>query len=499
MRPSTSASPSCASRASGPRCPNPRSKPSRPRCSPPPTAAGEFIIRQGEPGRHLHVLTSGETDVRMHAPGGVVITVAELSAGACFGEMSLLSGDLTSADVIARTDCQTLTLDRRTFEALVAGEPQLLREFVRMVSKRLRESNVAMGAAREKEKGLTRFLQDARTELYGEIVGASPAIRTLQTQIDAQAKLDGPVLIEGERGTGKELIARLIHFRSARKDAPLLSTDCAQIAETPWGDKLFGDYRPRAGGHGTAAARQLPGSRRRRARSCSRTSPRCRAPSRTGWRRTSRSRRAAPGGDRRRVRIIATCREGLDDPANARNVSPALARHPRGADARRPAASAAQAGHRRAGGALRGQARAAARQAGARAGRRGAGQARHARVPGRQRPRAGGGDPARGDPHRRPADRVRGDLPRRARAGVALGVQPALASRAAGAARAAPLPARGRRRWPRWCSRSSSTSAGSCRRGLAGTSGRCSCGRSGGRCWSCRSSSPAAPGAPSAR
>jgi len=204
--------------------------------------AGEYMIRQGEPGRHLHVLTEGEADVRVHA-AGTVVAVSTIPPGACFGEMSLLSGDPTSADVVAKTDCETLTLDRPAFEALVAGHPQLLLEFVRMVSRRLRDSNAAIGAARQKEKGLTRFLQEAPAERDIEIVGDSPLLRSLQRRIDALALGDDPVLIEGEAGTGKELIARLIHFRGERRDAPLLGANCAQIAETPWGDKLFGDYR----------------------------------------------------------------------------------------------------------------------------------------------------------------------------------------------------------------------------------------------------------------
>ncbi len=220
-------------------------------------AAGECIIRHGEPGRHLHVLTKGEAEVRVHAGNGAVMTVATMSAGACFGEMSLLSGDVTSADVVAVGACETLTLDRPAFEALVAQQPQLLREFVRMVSRRLKDSNAAVGAAREKEKGLTRFLQDARAEQYGELVGKLQATREMLRRIDALAPLDGPVLIQGERGTGKELAARLIHFRGPRREAPLLCTDCAQIAETPWGDKLFGDYRRAPGDQGPAPVSYL--------------------------------------------------------------------------------------------------------------------------------------------------------------------------------------------------------------------------------------------------
>ncbi len=287
--------------------------------------SGEFIIRHGEPGRHLHVLTSGQAEVRVRATSGTVINVATLSAGACFGEMSLLSGDVTSADVVASTDCETLTLDRLTFEALVADQPRLLREFVRMVSRRLRDSNVAMGAAQEREKELTRFLQEARTEQHDEFVGTLPATRALQRQIDAQAELDGPVLIQGERGTGKELIARLIHFRGARKEAPLLSTDCAQIAETPWGDKLFGDYRRVADEQGpppTVSYLDLAKGGTIVLKNID------------SLPRAIQERLAAFLADdtyatrvpRRSVRIIATCRDNLSDLARAHRVSPALAR-----------------------------------------------------------------------------------------------------------------------------------------------------------------------------
>ena len=287
-------------------------------------AAGACIIRHGEPGRHLHVLTKGEAEVRVHAGNGAVMTVATMSAGACFGEMSLLSGDVTSADVVAAGACETLTLDRPAFEALVAQQPQLLREFVRMVSQRLKDSNAAVGAAREKEKGLTRFLQDARAEQYGELVGKLQATREMLRRIDALAALGGPVLIQGERGTGKELAARLIHFRGPRREAPLLCTDCAQIAETPWGDKLFGDYRRALGdqgpspvsyldlaGGGTIVLKNidaLPRAIQDRLAAFIGGEP-----------------QAAPANGAG-VRILATCRGDFHELAAAERVSPALAR-----------------------------------------------------------------------------------------------------------------------------------------------------------------------------
>ena len=242
-----------------------------------------------------------------------------------------------------------------------------------MVSKRLRESNVAMGAAREKEKGLTRFLQDARTELYGEIdrrlarhPGAAEADRH-----PGDARRPGP-----DRG-------RAGHRQGTHRPPDSLS-------ERPEGraaaqHRLRADRRDAVGrqavrrlstAHPTARDRLRPSATstsRAAARSCSRTSPRCRDPPRTGWRRTSRSRRAARAATTAGCAIIATSCEGLDDPANARNVAPALAGVLAAQTLGVPPLRRAQAGHRRARGALRGQARAAARQAGAGAGRRGAG------------------------------------------------------------------------------------------------------------------------------
>jgi transcriptional regulator with AAA-type ATPase domain/ferredoxin len=210
--------------------------------------AGDIIIRQGEPGSRLSILTSGKAEVRVQTESGVVATVATFREGDCFGEMSLLTGDPTSAEVAAVEDSETLALDRYAFNRLVAANPLLLHEFVRILSRRLRATDVAIGAAREKEEDLTRFLQEEKSDQYGVLIGKDKAAKELRKQIDEQAQLDTPLLIQGGRGTGKELVARLIHFGGPRKDAPLLGADCGQITENPAGDQLFGPYDRRAAG-----------------------------------------------------------------------------------------------------------------------------------------------------------------------------------------------------------------------------------------------------------
>ncbi len=57
------------------------------------------------------------------------------------------------------------------------------------------------------------------------------------------ARVDATVLIEGETGTGKELIARAIHFSSARKQGPFIAANCAGFTDSLLGSQLFGHKR----------------------------------------------------------------------------------------------------------------------------------------------------------------------------------------------------------------------------------------------------------------
>jgi transcriptional regulator with GAF, ATPase, and Fis domain len=58
-----------------------------------------------------------------------------------------------------------------------------------------------------------------------QLIGRSPSIRTIDTDIDCAARSDAKVLITGETGVGKEVVARLIHQRSARQSAPLVTVN----------------------------------------------------------------------------------------------------------------------------------------------------------------------------------------------------------------------------------------------------------------------------------
>jgi transcriptional regulator with GAF, ATPase, and Fis domain len=78
---------------------------------------------------------------------------------------------------------------------------------------------------------------------FGELMGQSAPLRHIVSQIDLVAPTEASVLILGETGTGKELVAREIHHRSRRKDKPLIRVNCASIPKELFESEFFGHAR----------------------------------------------------------------------------------------------------------------------------------------------------------------------------------------------------------------------------------------------------------------
>lgn len=88
-------------------------------------------------------------------------------------------------------------------------------------------------------------LHHDHAEGFDALLGESPAIRTLKSRALRVAALDAPLLIHGETGTGKELVARACHAISSRHAAPFLALNCAALPENLAESELFG-YAPGA-------------------------------------------------------------------------------------------------------------------------------------------------------------------------------------------------------------------------------------------------------------
>lgn len=89
-------------------------------------------------------------------------------------------------------------------------------------------------------KNKQKYLQERLSSEYNDIIGASNVMKDIFSLIDCVAPTDANVLITGENGTGKELIAKAIHNKSMYKDEMFLSVDLGSIPETLFESELFG-------------------------------------------------------------------------------------------------------------------------------------------------------------------------------------------------------------------------------------------------------------------
>ncbi len=90
-------------------------------------------------------------------------------------------------------------------------------------------------------KILRREIQ--RTYDFENIIGKSPAIKRIYDMIQTVAETDSTILITGNSGTGKELVARALHYKSHRKGKALISVNCGAISENLIESELFGHKR----------------------------------------------------------------------------------------------------------------------------------------------------------------------------------------------------------------------------------------------------------------
>ncbi|PWK58156.1 sigma 54-interacting transcriptional regulator [Roseicyclus mahoneyensis] len=123
--------------------------------------------------------------------------------------------------------------------------------------KKLRDAVEEIANLRDRLEQENAYLQEAITteRAHHEIIGASPAVRQLLTRIELVAGTDATVLISGEAGTGKALVANAIHKASPRRRRPLIHLRCGAIAQGAMEAELFGQIR----GAYQGALRDKPG------------------------------------------------------------------------------------------------------------------------------------------------------------------------------------------------------------------------------------------------
>jgi transcriptional regulator with GAF, ATPase, and Fis domain len=125
-----------------------------------------------------------------------------------------------------------------------------------MAERELKQAHEELNRLKNQLEAENIYLQEElqRDQAFGDIVGQSAAIKDVLHSISQVAPTDSTVLIMGETGTGKELLARAIHTASRRKNRPLIRVNCAALAPTLIESELFGHEK---GSFTGAGARRL--------------------------------------------------------------------------------------------------------------------------------------------------------------------------------------------------------------------------------------------------
>ena len=189
------------------------------------------------------------------SPSGLVVQtqqpliVPDTSVETRFKEMTLIRQDgIESFCLLPLTTAHkrlgALGFGRRQRAAYPAGEVRFLGEVAKLVAVAIENAMAFREIAQLKDKLAEERLyleSEIRTEhTFEHIVGDSPALRQTLQQVEIVAPTDSTVLLLGETGTGKELLARAIHDRSGRRDRTFVKLNCAAIPSGLLESELFG-------------------------------------------------------------------------------------------------------------------------------------------------------------------------------------------------------------------------------------------------------------------
>ncbi len=127
--------------------------------------SGATILAQGVPPGDFYILCEGDAEVVLDNKVKEKVTLTHLGPGEYFGEMSLLTGELTSAAIIAYERCTVLVVSKAGFEKMLDMLPGLCHKLVRTLSLRLKKGNMGAWEARNKEIALTLLMEEEKSIL----------------------------------------------------------------------------------------------------------------------------------------------------------------------------------------------------------------------------------------------------------------------------------------------------------------------------------------------
>jgi DNA-binding NtrC family response regulator len=187
------------------------------------------LLRQGTAG-----VTAAERALLQREGAEMLVSLPFGIEGRVAGSVLLIAKGVVS-NWVGSTKTRARLVSELVASTLLRRRAELRREEAFAEVEKLRK-------AAELERDYLR--QEVREDLgFGRIIGSSPALREVLSQVDAVADTRASVLIRGESGVGKELVARAIHERGGRRTGPLVKVNCATIPRELFESEFFGHVK----------------------------------------------------------------------------------------------------------------------------------------------------------------------------------------------------------------------------------------------------------------
>ncbi len=214
---------------------------------------GEIVHRKGDTADTFYVVAVGEMELLMEADDGIKTIVGRVGPSGHFGETSLLTNKPQSLTIRALCDAVLLCYSDRFFRRML-NEFRLVQEQIEAaLAERLRLSfqNLSSGlqacdiSTREEIRivdmmPLNGDVMDLDERGSRDRIMRSQSAREIQAAIERFSSTDVPVLLSGESGTGRRLIAKQIHLQGNQAQGPYIEIDVRDFHGDELGKKLFG-------------------------------------------------------------------------------------------------------------------------------------------------------------------------------------------------------------------------------------------------------------------
>ncbi|MFZ5824494.1 MAG: patatin-like phospholipase family protein [Bacillota bacterium] len=198
--------------------------------------AGARIVEQGAQVDEVSFIADGGVDLML--PGIPPVILDHRGPGEAVGAEWVVTGEPAGCSVVAAQGTRLLSVSKETLYKLLAESGDFARHFLEITMVGKMAVQQAAGRMHVRANQLEAHIASQVDDRYGDLLGSSRAMKALREQVRIQADLADPLLLVGEPGVGKELVAANIHLMGARKTEAFVMLHAAEWTADLWREKV---------------------------------------------------------------------------------------------------------------------------------------------------------------------------------------------------------------------------------------------------------------------